>query len=316
MKGKSFKARSKVIGRSRSLPHYRSSFRNLNLPTLNREEITGTVRQFLAEVSRIPLLTPEQEKKLAKRIKEGDDEARQTMIKANLRLVINIAKKYVNRGLPFLDLIEEGNLGLIKAVEKFDYQRGLKFSTYATWWIRQSITRALANQGRTIRLPVHVAENVNKYQHVVQQLTQKIGREPTPEEVARAMKIPATKVKELMRIYQKPTSLEIPLGEEAHDRLSDRIPDKEFTVSPNIVASLLANHDRIEDLLELLSEKERQVLKMRFGLETGTPLTLEETGKRFQLTRERIRQIEVSALQKMRNFLTISEKNLREYFQE
>lgn len=293
-----------------------SSSRSIESPVLNREEITSTVRQFMSEVSRIPLLTPEEEKTLAKRIKQGDEEARQAMIKANLRLVINIAKRYVNQGLPFLDLIDEGNLGLIKAVEKFDYRRGLKFSTYATWWIRQSITRAVANQGRTIRLPVHLTEYVNKYQQLVQKLIQRLGREPTPKEVAREMKIPVSKVKEIVRSSYRTTSLETPIGEEGHSRLSERIPDKESIIPSDMVTVLLAEQERIEDLLELLSDREREILKLRFGLETGTPLTLEETGKEFRLTRERIRQIEVSALQKLKEFLTVSERNLREYFQE
>ena len=293
-----------------------SSRRSIESPVLNREEITSTVRQFMSEVSRIPLLTPEEEKTLAKRIKKGDEEARQAMIKANLRLVINIAKRYVNQGLPFLDLIEEGNLGLIKAVEKFDYRRGLKFSTYATWWIRQSITRAVANQGRTIRLPVHLTEYVNKYQQLVQKLIQRLGREPTPKEVAREMKIPVSKVKEIVRSSYRTTSLETPIGEEGHTLLSERIPDKESIIPSDMVTVLLTEQERIEDLLDLLSDREREILKLRFGLETGTPLTLEETGKEFRLTRERIRQIEVSALQKLKEFLTVSERNLREYFQE
>ena len=262
--------------------------------------IDDPVKVYLKEIGRVPLLTPEEETALAMRIIEGDDAAKKRLSEANLRLVVSIAKRYVGRGMQFLDLIQEGNLGLIKAVEKFDYTKGFKFSTYATWWIRQAITRAIADQARTIRIPVHMVETINKVKKVSSQLLHKNGHEPTAEEIAEELAMPVDKVREIMRVAQEPVSLETPIGEEEDSHLGDFIPDDDAP-APADAASHTLLKEQLEEVLQSLTEREAKVLRLRFGLEDGRPRTLEEVGKEFDVTRERIRQIEAKALRKLRH---------------
>lgn len=272
--------------------------------------IDDPVRMYLKEIGKIPLLKPHEEIEYAKRMLEGDEVAKQRLVEANLRLVVSIAKRYVGRGMLFLDLIQEGNLGLIKAVEKFDYERGFKFSTYATWWIRQAITRAIADQARTIRIPVHMVETINKLIRVSRQLLQELGRDPKPEEIAKEMDMSVEKVREIMKIAQDPVSLETPIGEEEDSHLGDFIPDED-ALAPAEAAAYSLLKDQIEEVLGSLNEREQKVLKLRFGLEDGRARTLEEVGKEFDVTRERIRQIEAKALRKLRH--PSRSKKLRDY---
>ena len=258
------------------------------------------VRMYLKEIGKVPLLTAEEEIELAKRMELGDQEAKKRLAEANLRLVVSIAKRYVGRGMLFLDLIQEGNLGLIKAVEKFDYRKGYKFSTYATWWIRQAITRAIADQARTIRIPVHMVETINKLIRVSRQLLQELGREPTPEEIAAEMDMPVERVREILKISQEPVSLETPIGEEEDSHLGDFIQDDNVPV-PADAATFTLLKEQWEEVLGTLTEREQKVLILRFGLEDGRARTLEEVGKEFNVTRERIRQIEAKALRKLRH---------------
>ncbi|TWH48833.1 RNA polymerase sigma factor RpoD [Sporomusa sp. KB1] len=262
--------------------------------------IDDPVRMYLKEIGRVPLLTADEEIKLAKRMEQGDEEAKRRLAEANLRLVVSIAKRYVGRGMLFLDLIQEGNLGLIKAVEKFDYNKGYKFSTYATWWIRQAITRAIADQARTIRIPVHMVETINKLIRVSRQLLQELGREPSPEEVAKAMEVTVERVREIMKIAQEPVSLETPIGEEEDSHLGDFIEDQDAP-APAEAASFMLLKEQLEDVLETLTPREEKVLRLRFGLDDGRARTLEEVGQFFGVTRERIRQIEAKALRKLRH---------------
>ena len=262
--------------------------------------IDDPVRMYLKEIGRVPLLTAQQEVELAKRMEAGDEQAQKDLAEANLRLVVSIAKRYVGRGMLFLDLIQEGNLGLIKAVEKFDYNKGYKFSTYATWWIRQAITRAIADQARTIRIPVHMVETINKLIRVQRQLLQKHGREPTPEEIAKEMDVSEDRVREIMKIAQEPVSLETPIGEEEDSHLGDFIEDHDAP-APADAASFMLLKEQLAEVLSTLTDREKKVLKLRFGLEDGKARTLEEVGKSFNVTRERIRQIEAKALRKLRH---------------
>ncbi len=262
--------------------------------------LTDPVRMYLREIGKVPLLSPAQEVELAKRVEAGDPLAKKKIVDANLRLVVSIAKKYIGRGMLFLDLIQEGNLGLIRAVEKFDYRKGFKFSTYATWWIRQAITRAIADQARTIRVPVHMVETINKMVRISRQLVQRLGREPTDDEIAAEMEIEEGKVEEIRRIAQLPVSLETPIGEEEDSQLGDFIEDRDLP-SPEESAAGHLLREQIEEMLGALSEREKEVLHYRFGLEDGRSYTLEEVGKRFGVTRERIRQIEAKALRKLRH---------------
>ena len=262
--------------------------------------IEDPVRMYLKEIGKVPLLTADEEIELAKRMEKGDDYAKQKLAEANLRLVVSIAKRYVGRGMLFLDLIQEGNLGLIKAVEKFDYRKGYKFSTYATWWIRQAITRAIADQARTIRIPVHMVETINKQIRVSRQLLQELGREPTPEEVAEKMDISVDRVREIIKISQEPVSLETPIGEEEDSHLGDFIQDENAPV-PAEAATFTLLKEQLQEVLGTLTEREQKVLILRFGLEDGRSRTLEEVGKEFNVTRERIRQIEAKALRKLRH---------------
>ena len=287
---------------------------------LKLDEITETsfeginvddpVRMYLREIGKIPLLTFDEELDLAKRILEGDEDAKQKLAESNLRLVVSIAKKYVGRGMLFLDLIQEGNMGLIKAVEKFDYTKGFKFSTYATWWIRQAITRAIADQARTIRIPVHMVETINKLIRTSRNLLQQLGREPTPEEIAKEMEIPVEKVVEIQKIAQDPVSLETPIGEEEDSHLGDFIQDED-SPAPHDAASYTLLKEQLEEVMNTLTPREAKVLKLRFGLEDGKSRTLEEVGKEFNVTRERIRQIEAKALRKLRH--PSRSKKLRDY---
>ena len=287
---------------------------------LKLDEITETtyeginvddpVRMYLREIGRIPLLTYEQELELAKRILDGDETAKQELAESNLRLVVSIAKKYVGRGMLFLDLIQEGNMGLIKAVEKFDYTKGFKFSTYATWWIRQAITRAIADQARTIRIPVHMVETINKLIRTSRHLLQQLGREPTPEEMAEEMEIPVEKVMEIQKIAQDPVSLETPIGEEDDSHLGDFIQDED-SPAPHDAAAYTLLKAQLEDVMGTLTPREAKVLKLRFGLEDGKARTLEEVGREFDVTRERIRHIEAKALRKLRH--PSRSKKLRDY---
>ena len=287
---------------------------------LKLDEITDTsyeginvddpVRMYLREIGRIPLLTFDQELDLAKRILDGDEEAKQKLAESNLRLVVSIAKKYVGRGMLFLDLIQEGNMGLIKAVEKFDYTKGFKFSTYATWWIRQAITRAIADQARTIRIPVHMVETINKLIRTSRHLLQQLGREPTPEEIAGEMEIPVEKVMEIQKIAQDPVSLETPIGEEDDSHLGDFIQDED-SPAPQDSAAYTMLKEQLEEVMNTLTPREAKVLKLRFGLEDGKARTLEEVGREFDVTRERIRQIEAKALRKLRH--PSRSKKLRDY---
>ena len=262
--------------------------------------IEDPVRMYLKEIGKVPLLSAEEEIELAKRMELGDQEAKKRLAEANLRLVVSIAKRYVGRGMLFLDLIQEGYLGLIKAVEKFDYRKGYKFSTYATWWIRQAITRAIADQARTIRIPVHMVETINKLIRVSRQLLQELGREPTPEEIAAEMNMPVDRVREILKISQEPVSLETPIGEEEDSHLGDFIQDDNVPVPADAAAFTLLK-EQLEEVLGTLTEREQKVLTLRFGLEDGRARTLEEVGKEFNVTRERIRQIEAKALRKLRH---------------
>ena len=258
------------------------------------------VRMYLKEIGKVPLLSAEEEIEYAQRMEEGDEEAKKRLAEANLRLVVSIAKRYVGRGMQFLDLIQEGNIGLIKAVEKFDYRKGYKFSTYATWWIRQAITRAIADQARTIRIPVHMVETINKLVRVQRQLLQELGREPSPEEIAETMDIPVERVREIQKISQEPVSLETPIGEEEDSHLGDFIQDDNVPVPAEAAASTLLKEQLVE-VLGTLTEREQKVLRLRFGMDDGRARTLEEVGKEFNVTRERIRQIEAKALRKLRH---------------
>ncbi|TDA70246.1 MAG: RNA polymerase sigma factor RpoD [Clostridia bacterium] len=270
------------------------------------------VRMYLKEIGRIPLLNSEEEIELAKKMEQGDDEAKRRLAEANLRLVVSIAKRYVGRGLLFLDLIQEGNMGLIKAVEKFDYRKGYKFSTYATWWIRQAITRAIADQARTIRIPVHMVETINKLIRVQRQLLQELGREPLPEEIAEEMGVPVERVREIMKIAQEPVSLETPIGEEEDSHLGDFIEDEEAP-APAEAASFHLLKEQLEEVLDTLTPREEKVLRLRFGLDDGRSRTLEEVGQEFGVTRERIRQIEAKALRKLRH--PSRSKKLKDYLE-
>ncbi|MTK11086.1 MAG: RNA polymerase sigma factor RpoD [Clostridiaceae bacterium] len=272
--------------------------------------IDDPVRMYLKEIGKVPLLSSEEEIELANRIEAGDQAAKKKLAEANLRLVVSIAKRYVGRGMLFLDLIQEGNLGLIKAVEKFDYRKGFKFSTYATWWIRQAITRAIADQARTIRIPVHMVETINKLIRVSRQLLQELGREPQPEEVAKIMEMPVDKVREIMKIAQEPLSLETPIGEEEDSHLVDFIPDDE-PPAPAEAAAFTMLKEQLINVLDTLTPREEKVLRLRFGLDDGRARTLEEVGKEFNVTRERIRQIEAKALRKLRH--PSRSKKLKDY---
>ena len=272
--------------------------------------VDDPVRMYLREIGKIPLLSYEKELELAKRILENDEEAKQELAEANLRLVVSIAKKYVGRGMLFLELIQEGNMGLIKAVEKFDYTKGFKFSTYATWWIRQAITRAIADQARTIRIPVHMVETINRLIRTSRHLLQQLGREPTPEEIAQEMELPVEKVMEIQKIAQDPVSLETPIGEEDDSHLGDFIQDED-SPAPHDAASYTLLREQLEEVMNTLTPREAKVLKLRFGLEDGKARTLEEVGKEFDVTRERIRQIEAKALRKLRH--PSRSKKLRDY---
>ena len=288
---------------------------NLKLDEITETSYEGIsvddpVRMYLREIGKIPLLSYDKELELAKRILEGDEEAKQELAEANLRLVVSIAKKYVGRGMLFLDLIQEGNMGLIKAVEKFDYTKGFKFSTYATWWIRQAITRAIADQARTIRIPVHMVETINKLIRTSRHLLQQLGREPTPEEIAAEMEITVEKVMEIQKIAQDPVSLETPIGEEDDSHLGDFIPDDE-SPAPQDSAAYTLLKEQLEEVMQTLTPREAKVLKLRFGLEDGKARTLEEVGREFQVTRERIRQIEAKALRKLRH--PSRSKRLKDY---
>ena len=270
--------------------------------TLSTEGIAidDPVKIYLKEIGRVPLLSPDEETELAKRMAEGDSYAKKRLSEANLRLVVSIAKKYVGRGMQFLDLIQEGNLGLLKAVEKFDYTKGFKFSTYATWWIRQAITRAIADQARTIRIPVHMVETITKVKKVSSQLLHETGHDPSAEEIADKLEMPAERVREIMRIAQDPVSLETPIGEEEDSHLGDFIPDDDAP-APADAASLMLLKEQLNEVLSTLTDREAKVLRLRFGLEDGRSRTLEEVGKEFDVTRERIRQIEAKALRKLRH---------------
>ena len=273
---------------------------NIDLSVPEGVSIEDPVRMYLKEIGKVPLLSAEEEIELAQRMEEGDQEAKKRLAEANLRLVVSIAKRYVGRGMLFLDLIQEGNLGLIKAVEKFDYRKGYKFSTYATWWIRQAITRAIADQARTIRIPVHMVETINKLIRVSRQLLQELGREPTPEEIAAEMNMPVDRVREILKISQEPVSLETPIGEEEDSHLGDFIQDDNVPV-PSDAAAFTLLKEQLVEVLGTLTEREQKVLRLRFGLDDGRARTLEEVGKEFNVTRERIRQIEAKALRKLRH---------------
>ena len=275
--------------------------------------IEDPVRMYLKEIGKVPLLSAEEEIELAKRMENGDQNAKKRLAEANLRLVVSIAKRYVGRGMLFLDLIQEGNLGLIKAVEKFDYRKGYKFSTYATWWIRQAITRAIADQARTIRIPVHMVETINKLIRVSRQLLQELGREPSPEEIAAEMDMPVERVREILKISQEPVSMETPIGEEEDSHLGDFIQDDNVEV-PADAATYTLLHEQLMEVLSTLTEREQKVLRLRFGLDDGRPRTLEEVGRQFNVTRERIRQIEAKALRKLRH--PSRSKVLKDYLDE
>ena len=272
--------------------------------------IEDPVRMYQKEIGKVPLLSAEEEIELAKRMAEGDEDAKKRLAEANLRLVVSIAKRYVGRGMLFLDLIQEGNLGLIKAVEKFDYQKGFKFSTYATWWIRQAITRAIADQARTIRIPVHMVETINKLIRVSRQLLQELGREPLPEEIAEELDMPVERVREILKISQEPVSLETPIGEEEDSHLGDFIQDDNVPVPAEAAAATLLK-EQLGEVLDTLTDREQKVLRLRFGMNDGRARTLEEVGKEFDVTRERIRQIEAKALRKLRH--PSRSRKLRDY---
>ena len=286
-----------VIGLIEEVP---DDTEDLDLTLPENIRIDDPVRMYLKEIGKVPLLTADEEVELAVRMEKGDEKAKKELAEANLRLVVSIAKRYVGRGMQFLDLIQEGNLGLIKAVEKFDFRKGYKFSTYATWWIRQAITRAIADQARTIRIPVHMVETINKLSRVQRQLLQENGREATPEEIAEEMEVPVSKVREIMKIAQEPVSLETPIGEEEDSHLGDFIPDTQMMVPADAAAYSLLK-EQLMDVLGTLTDREQQVLRLRFGLDDGRARTLEEVGSQFGVTRERIRQIEAKALRKLRH---------------
>ncbi len=275
--------------------------------------VDDPVRMYLKEIGKVPLLSPDEEIELAKKIELGDEEAKKKLAESNLRLVVSIAKRYAGRGMQLLDLIQEGNLGLIKAVEKFDYRKGYKFSTYATWWIRQAITRAIADQARTIRIPVHMVETINRLVRTQRQLVQKLGREATPEELAKELDMPVDRVRDIMKISQDPVSLETPIGEEEDSHLGDFIQDNNVEV-PADAATYTLLHEQLMDVLSTLTEREQKVLRLRFGLDDGRPRTLEEVGRQFNVTRERIRQIEAKALRKLRH--PSRSKILKDYLDE
>ena len=275
--------------------------------------VDDPVRMYLKEIGKVPLLSPDEEIELAKKIELGDEEAKKKLAESNLRLVVSIAKRYAGRGMQLLDLIQEGNLGLIKAVEKFDYRKGYKFSTYATWWIRQAITRAIADQARTIRIPVHMVETINRLVSTQRQLVQKLGREATPEELAKELDMPVDRVREIMKISQDPVSLETPIGEEEDSHLGDFIQDDNVEV-PADAATYTLLHEQLMEVLSTLTEREQKVLRLRFGLDDGRPRTLEEVGRQFNVTRERIRQIEAKALRKLRH--PSRSKVLKDYLDE
>ena len=283
---------------------------NIDLSVPEGISIEDPVRMYLKEIGKVPLLSANEEITLAQRMEEGDEEAKKRLAEANLRLVVSIAKRYVGRGMLFLDLIQEGNLGLIKAVEKFDYRKGYKFSTYATWWIRQAITRAIADQARTIRIPVHMVETINKLIRVQRQLLQELGREPLPEEISKVMNLPVDRVREIQKISQEPVSLETPIGEEEDSHLGDFIQDDNVPVPAEAAAFTLLK-EQLVDVLGTLTEREQKVLRLRFGLDDGRARTLEEVGKEFNVTRERIRQIEAKALRKLRH--PSRSRKLRDY---
>ncbi|MBR0147728.1 MAG: RNA polymerase sigma factor RpoD [Lachnospiraceae bacterium] len=285
---------------------------NIDLSAPEGISVEDPVRMYLKEIGKVPLLTADEEIELAKRMEKGDEAAKNRLAEANLRLVVSIAKRYVGRGMLFLDLIQEGNLGLIKAVEKFDYRKGYKFSTYATWWIRQGITRAISDQARTIRIPVHMVETINKLIRVSRQLLQELGREPTPEEIAEAMNTPVEKVREILKISQEPVSLETPIGEEEDSHLGDFIQDDNVPV-PAEAAAFTLLREQLDEVLDQLTDREQKVLRLRFGLDDGRARTLEEVGKEFQVTRERIRQIEAKALRKLRH--PSRSRKLRDYLE-
>lgn len=285
---------------------------NIDLSVPEGVSIEDPVRMYLKEIGKVPLLSAEREIELAQRMEEGDEEAKKELAEANLRLVVSIAKRYVGRGMLFLDLIQEGNLGLIKAVDKFDWRKGYKFSTYATWWIRQAITRSIADQARTIRIPVHMVETINKLIRISRQLLQELGREPTPEEIAAEMEISVEKVREILKIAQEPVSLETPIGEEEDSHLGDFIPDDDVP-APADAAAFSMLKEQLVEVLDTLTEREQKVLKLRFGLEDGRARTLEEVGRRFEVTRERIRQIEAKALRKLRH--PSRSKKLKDYLE-
>lgn len=286
---------------------------NLDLTVSEGSSTDDPVRMYLKEIGKVPLLSSEEEIDLAKKMELGDENAKKLLAEANLRLVVSIAKRYVGRGMQFLDLIQEGNLGLIKAVEKFDYRKGYKFSTYATWWIRQAITRAIADQARTIRIPVHMVETINRLVRTQRQLLQTLGREPSPEEIAKAMDMPEERVREIMKISQDPVSLETPIGEEEDSHLSDFIQDDHVEV-PVDAATFTLLHEQLMEVLDTLTDREQKVLRLRFGLDDGRPRTLEEVGREFNVTRERIRQIEAKALRKLRH--PSRSKKLKDYLDE
>ena len=275
--------------------------------------VEDPVRMYLKEIGKVPLLSSDDEIELAKKIELGDELAKEKLTEANLRLVVSIAKRYVGRGMQFLDLIQEGNLGLIKAVEKFDYRKGYKFSTYATWWIRQAITRAIADQARTIRIPVHMVETINRLVRVSRQLLQELGREPSPEEVASRVDMPVERVREIMKVSQEPVSLETPIGEEEDSHLGDFIQDDQVAV-PADAATFTMLHEQLMEVLDTLTEREQKVLRLRFGLDDGRPRTLEDVGREFNVTRERIRQIEAKALRKLRH--PSRSKKLKDYLDD
>ncbi len=283
---------------------------NIDLSVPEGVSIEDPVRMYLKEIGKVPLLSAEREIELAKRMEEGDEDAKKELAEANLRLVVSIAKRYVGRGMLFLDLIQEGNLGLIKAVEKFDYHKGYKFSTYATWWIRQAITRAIADQARTIRMPVHMVETINKLIRVSRQLLQELGREPLPEEIAKELDMPVERVREILKISQEPVSLETPIGEEEDSHLGDFIQDDNVPVPAEAAAQTLLK-EQLDEVLDTLTEREQKVLRLRFGMNDGRARTLEEVGKEFDVTRERIRQIEAKALRKLRH--PSRSRKLRDY---
>ena len=283
---------------------------NIDLSVPEGVSIEDPVRMYLKEIGKVPLLNAEREIELAKRMEEGDEDAKKELAEANLRLVVSIAKRYVGRGMLFLDLIQEGNLGLIKAVEKFDYHKGYKFSTYATWWIRQAITRAIADQARTIRIPVHMVETINKLIRVSRQLLQELGREPLPEEIAKELDMPVERVREILKISQEPVSLETPIGEEEDSHLGDFIQDDNVPVPAEAAAQTLLK-EQLDEVLDTLTEREQKVLRLRFGMNDGRARTLEEVGKEFDVTRERIRQIEAKALRKLRH--PSRSRKLRDY---